>query len=105
MVMYAGRIVEQAPMVELLTGALMPYTQGLLRSVPLLPRGGVRRGRREAIAGNVPDPAQLPPGCSFAPRCKHANAGCDAALPGLDAANDVHLVRCLRWRELVAEPA
>jgi oligopeptide transport system ATP-binding protein len=101
MVMYAGRIVEQAPTVPLLTGALMPYTQGLLRSVPLLPRGGVRRGRLEAIAGNVPDPARLPPGCSFAPRCRHEEAArCGAAVPELDAAGEAHLVRCVRWREL-----
>jgi oligopeptide transport system ATP-binding protein len=105
MVMYAGRIVEQAPTVPLLTRALMPYTQGLLRSVPLLPRGGVRRGRLSAIAGNVPDPARLPAGCSFAPRCPHVAAGCGAALPGLDLAGDDHLVRCMRWRELAAEPA
>jgi oligopeptide transport system ATP-binding protein len=106
MVMYAGRIVEQAPTVPLLTGALMPYTQGLLRSVPLLPRGGTRRGRLEAIAGNVPDPARLPPGCSFAPRCPHVDPGrCGAAVPMLDAATDAHLVRCLRWRELAREMA
>jgi oligopeptide transport system ATP-binding protein len=106
MVMYAGRIVEQAPMVKLLTRPLMPYTQGLLRSVPLLPRGGVRRGRLQAIAGNIPDPARLPPGCSFAPRCPHADAArCGVALPELEHAADSHLVRCLRWRELMAEVA
>ena len=102
MVMYAGRIVEQAPMIPLLTHPLMPYTQGLLRSVPLLPVGGKRRGKLQAIAGNVPEAARLPPGCSFAPRCPHVIAPCEAALPELDDAADGHLVRCLRWRELAA---
>jgi oligopeptide transport system ATP-binding protein len=102
MVMYAGRIVEQAPMLPLLTHPLMPYTQGLLRSVPLLPVGGRRRGKLQAIAGNVPEAARLPPGCSFAPRCPHVATQCEAALPELDDAADGHLVRCLRWRELAA---
>jgi oligopeptide transport system ATP-binding protein len=103
MVMYAGRIVEQAPMVPLLTHPLMPYTQGLLRSVPLLPVGGKRRGKLQAIAGNVPEAARLPPGCSFAPRCPHVIAKlCEATLPELDDASDGHLVRCVRWRDLAA---
>jgi oligopeptide transport system ATP-binding protein len=102
MVMYAGRIVEQAPMLSLLTHPLMPYTQGLLRSVPLLPVGGRRRGKLQAIAGNVPEATRLPPGCSFAPRCPHVAPQCEAALPELDDAADEHLVRCLRWRELAA---
>jgi peptide/nickel transport system ATP-binding protein len=99
-VMYAGRIVEKAPLRPLFERPLMPYTSGLLRSVPRL------TGLREtltAIPGNVPDPARLPDGCSFAPRCDHAVAGrCDADVPGLDAADAEHLVRCVRWRELVA---
>jgi oligopeptide transport system ATP-binding protein len=103
MVMYAGRIVEQAPMVPLLTRPLMPYTQGLLRSVPLLPVGGRRRGKLQAIAGNVPEAARLPSGCSFAPRCPHVVAAlCEATLPELDDAAGGHLVRCVRWRELAA---
>jgi len=106
MVMYAGRIVEQAPMVPLLTRPLMPYTQGLLRSVPLLPVGGKKRSKLQAIAGNVPEAARLPQGCSFAPRCPHAIAAlCGATLPELDEAADGHLVRCVRWRELAMAAA
>jgi oligopeptide transport system ATP-binding protein len=106
MVMYAGRIVEQADVIPLLTRPLMPYTQGLLRSVPLLPTGQHQRRRLDAIAGNVPDPADLPAGCSFAPRCPHAVAGvCDTALPELEGAAHDHLVRCRRWREIALAEA
>lgn len=97
-VMYAGRVVEQAPLHALFERPLMPYTDGLLRSVPRL------TGLREpltAIPGNVPDPTGLPAGCSFAPRCPHVRTGlCDVAVPGLDSADGGHLVRCVRWREL-----
>jgi peptide/nickel transport system ATP-binding protein len=99
-VMYAGRVVEQAPLRPLFERPLMPYTSGLLRSVPRLTRV---REKLTAIPGNVPDPAHLPDGCSFAPRCEHAVAGrCDATVPALDVADTEHLVRCVRWRELIA---
>ncbi len=102
MVMYSGRIVEQAEAVPLFTRPLMPYTRGLLRSVPR-PVAGQRPGARlAAIAGNVPDPANLPPGCSFHPRCGHFEPGrCDATVPALETAAERHLVRCVRWREIV----
>jgi oligopeptide transport system ATP-binding protein len=106
MVMYAGRIVEEGGVVPLLTRPLMPYTQGLLRSVPRLPTGGRRPARLDAIAGNVPNPGSLPAGCSFAPRCPHAvPARCEARLPDLEPAVEGHRVRCVRWRELAAVPA
>ena len=98
-VMYAGRIVEKAPSRPLFERPLMPSTSGLLRSVPRL------TGLREtltAIPGNVPDPARLPDGCSFAPRCDMERPGrCDKDVPELDAADGEHSVRCVRWRELV----
>ena len=103
MVMYAGRIVEEGAVVPLLTRPLMPYTQGLLRSVPRLPTRGRPQGRLDAIAGNVPNPGSLPAGCSFAPRCPHAVPGrCEARLPELEPAIEGHRVRCVRWRELAA---
>ena len=106
MVMYAGRIVEEGAVVPLLTRPLMPYTQGLLRSVPRLPTGGRRAQRLDAIAGNVPNPGSLPAGCSFAPRCLHAvPARCEAQLPDLEPAVEGHRVRCVRWRELASVPA
>ncbi len=101
MVMYAGRVMEQAAVGPLFVRPLMPYTVGLLRSVPRLDLARVRGAVLEAIPGNVPDPAHLPRGCPFHPRCAHVVAGrCDAAVPALEAAAPSHLVRCVRWREL-----
>ncbi len=101
MVMYAGRVVEQADVVSLFKGPLMPYTMGLLRSVPRLDFSRESRQPFAAIPGNVPDPMRLPAGCSFHPRCDHfAEGRCDKGLPNLEEAGGGHLVRCLRWRDL-----
>ena len=106
MVMYAGRIVEEAGVAPLFTRPLMPYTQGLMRSVPRLAAGRERRGRLEAIPGNVPDPGHMPSGCPFRPRCPHERPGlCDLELPDLEETAPAHRVRCLRWRELVGTDA
>jgi oligopeptide transport system ATP-binding protein len=99
-VMYAGRVVEEAPVRPLFARPLMPYTRGLMRSVPRLDLAGKAGGRLPAIPGNVPDPLDPPPGCSFAPRCADHVARCDDGLPGLDRAADDHAVRCVRWAEL-----
>jgi oligopeptide transport system ATP-binding protein len=101
MVMYAGRVVEQADVVALFKEPLMPYTMGLLNSVPRVEFAEESRRALAAIPGNVPDPMRLPPGCSFHPRCDHFAQGlCDQAIPDLDEAPSGHLVRCRRWREL-----
>ena len=101
MVMYAGRIVEQGDVVPLLTRPLMPYTMGLLRSVPRLDWSVEGRTELEMIGGRVPDPARLPAGCSFHPRCRHAVAGlCETEVPALLEADEGHLVRCRRWRDI-----
>jgi len=82
---------------------LMPYTRGLLNSVPRLVPLSSLTVPLEAIPGNVPDPANLPPGCAFSPRCGHMQPDlCEAALPVLDPAGPEHLVRCARWRDLAA---
>ena len=99
-VMYAGRVVEEGPSRALFHRPRMPYTLGLLRSVPRL---GIARGSGplQAIRGNVPDPRHLPPGCPFAPRCDFFAAGrCDVAVPPLDLCEEAHRVRCVRWREV-----
>jgi oligopeptide transport system ATP-binding protein len=102
MVMYAGRVVERGEVVRVLKHPLMPYTKGLLRSVP---RMGWTEGARvplAAIGGTVPDPAHLPSGCSFHPRCPYRDPPrCDARLPDLEDAGGGHDVRCLRWREIL----
>jgi oligopeptide transport system ATP-binding protein len=103
MVMYGGRVVEQADVRPLFARPLMPYTAGLLRSVPRLDLAGRRGGPLPAIPGNVPDPLHPPPGCHFHPRCSHAEMGrCDVRAPLLDPAGEGRQVRCLRWREIAA---
>jgi oligopeptide transport system ATP-binding protein len=101
MVMYAGRIVEQGGVVPVMKNPLMPYTQGLLRSVPRMDLVGPGAAALEAIPGSVPDPLNPPPGCAFEPRCLHAEPGtCNIAVPPLEEAGGRHVVRCSRWRAL-----
>ncbi|MGF1610078.1 MAG: ABC transporter ATP-binding protein [Kiloniellales bacterium] len=101
MVMYAGKIVEQADVGPLFARPMMPYTAGLLRSVPRVAILGERGAALQTIGGNVPDPLTLPPGCAFHPRCGHHQPGrCDLELPPLEAVGVGRAVRCLRWREI-----
>ncbi|MEZ5865863.1 MAG: ABC transporter ATP-binding protein [Geminicoccaceae bacterium] len=93
MVMYAGRVVEEAPVMEAFARPSHPYTQGLLRSIPSLDE---ERERLDAIPGMVPSPFALPPGCRFAPRCAHARDACAAALPPLLDAGPDHRAACIR---------
>jgi peptide/nickel transport system ATP-binding protein len=93
-VMYAGKIVEEAPVAELFARPRHPYTQGLIRSIPRLDKAGAR-SRLEAIPGVVPSPAELPPGCRFAPRCRFAMPACTAAVPALREVAPGHKVRCI----------
>jgi oligopeptide/dipeptide ABC transporter ATP-binding protein len=86
-VMYAGKIVEKASVMELFSDPKHPYTQGLLSSIP----SPDKLGRRlEVIKGTVPHPLNLPPGCTFAPRCPHRFEPCDKAFPALEPAVDGH---------------
>jgi oligopeptide/dipeptide ABC transporter ATP-binding protein len=100
LVMYAGRIVEQAEVLPLFQTARMPYTIGLMRSIPQLELAGRREAELFAIPGSVPDPLDPPPGCAFAPRCLYRIAPCDAGLPPLETVDTGHLARCLRWHEI-----
>jgi len=76
-VMYTGRIVEESPVDELFARPKHPYTEGLLRSVPKLSvTDMVQKPRLETIEGVVPRPTDLPPGCHFAPRCRHRMPRC-----------------------------
>jgi peptide/nickel transport system ATP-binding protein len=92
-VMYAGRIVEQAPSAELFAHPAHPYTRGLLGALPDMV--GPRR-RLDAIPGGVPEPWNLPPGCAFAPRCPLAGPDCDAGIPALRDAGEGHRAACIR---------
>jgi len=85
-VMYAGKIVEEAPVGQLFNHPAHPYTQGLIASVPKL-GSGVKV--LPSIPGSVPDLASMPKGCRFAPRCKYATAKCHEQEPELvDLGND-----------------
>ncbi|HVE22078.1 MAG TPA: ABC transporter ATP-binding protein [Acidocella sp.] len=92
-VMYAGRIVEEGPVAEVLGNPLHPYTRGLLASdVDSVPAGEPIA----AIAGAPPDLRALPPGCSFAPRCHLAVDACVEAVPGIWRRDEHHMARCIR---------
>ena len=100
-VMYAGRIVEEAPVKELFRHPRHPYTEGLLRAVPRLDESGEARKRRlRTIEGVVPNPLELPPGCRFAPRCEHAMEKCREGEPPLLDLGAGHASRCVRVREI-----
>jgi oligopeptide/dipeptide ABC transporter ATP-binding protein len=99
-VMYAGRAVEEAGVREIFAHPRMPYTQALLRSIPRVDRAANHQQRLEVIAGNVPNPRNLPPGCAFHPRCRHTAQPCIAAPPMLEDTGDGHMVRCCRWQQI-----
>jgi oligopeptide/dipeptide ABC transporter ATP-binding protein len=90
-VMYAGEIVEEAPTDEIFDNPRHPYTQGLLRSIPLL---GDEREYLLDIPGRVPDPRLPPPACLFAPRCPYALDRCWQERPQLEEDSAEHLLRC-----------
>ena len=94
-VMYAGKVIEEAEVGQLFRSPLHPYTQGLIRSIPRIDLASAHKQRLEAIAGTVPiliDPA---PGCSFAPRCLYAREECVAATPPLIEVTPGHKVACV----------
>jgi peptide/nickel transport system ATP-binding protein len=104
LVMYAGNIVESAPVAQLFAHPRHPYTRGLLGSVPNPQRLGKVRGRLATIEGMVPDLRHLPVGCRFAERCPLVIPACTAAEPKLLPVmgdDDVQLARCIRAREPV----
>ena len=92
-VMYAGRIVEEAPAAALFAKPAHPYTAGLMGALP--PLTGPRR-RLTAIPGRVPEPWAMPPGCAFAPRCPRRIDACDAAVPLLREVGAGHHTACIR---------
>jgi peptide/nickel transport system ATP-binding protein len=96
-VMYAGRIVEEGPVQAVLARPLHPYTHGLIGSVPSRNRRGVPLSQ---IPGMAPSPAELPPGCAFAPRCPRADAAC-AQAPAMTAHPGSRAARC--WHPHVME--
>ena len=95
-VMYSGRVVEKGTVDDIFYNPLHPYTQGLLKSIPVL--GKTTEKALPSIPGTVPHPLTLPVGCSFAPRCPERMPECEQ-MPGLADVNgkiesDGHAVRC-----------
>ena len=96
-VMYLGRVVEFAAKDALFAEPRHPYTQALLSAIPV-PEPGSQR-QRILLAGDVPSPANPPPGCPFHTRCQHARDSCSQEPPAL-AGPDQHAVACHFWRDI-----
>ncbi len=94
-VMYAGKVVEEAPVKVLFGAPRHPYTQGLIRSIPRIDTAALAKKRLEAIAGTVPQLIHPPPGCRFAPRCQYARAQCLAQTPPLREVGPGHWAACV----------
>jgi len=102
LVMYAGQIVEAAGIADLFARPLMPYTQALFQAIPEVGCSLIPGYRLQPIAGNPPNPAQLPLGCAFQPRCPAARQDCSAKAPDLEAAGEGRQVRCRYWQEIAS---
>lgn len=100
LVMYSGKIVESAPVKELFGNPKHPYTQGLLDSIPNLDDD---KKRLNSIEGVVPNPFELPVGCSFAPRCKYAMDICKVEEPPQYIINGEHTTACFLYDEKETE--
>ena len=90
-VMYAGRVVESAPVGALFARPMHPYTEGLIRAVPNLDEDVYRLA---TIPGNIPDPSASIAGCRFNPRCREAVRSCMEETPALVSAGAGHVARC-----------
>ncbi len=95
-VMYAGEIVEYGSLRDIFKETSHPYTMGLFRSIPSLTR---KEKRLNPIDGLMPDPANLPGGCCFHPRCPYADETCRSCHPDLSDTGNGHKVRCFHLEE------
>jgi oligopeptide/dipeptide ABC transporter ATP-binding protein len=93
-VMYAGRLVERAPVRTIFTKPAHPYTEALLNAMPKLTE---KTERLWSIDGQPPDLANLPPGCAFSPRCPKAEDRCHREVPPEFQVDDNHHTRCWLW--------
>jgi peptide/nickel transport system ATP-binding protein len=91
MVIYAGRIVEQGSVREVFKNTLHPYTEGLFNSLPIINN---KQAKIKPIPGLMPDPIELPPGCTFWPRCPYAFERCTKEIPRIRFYGDTHCVAC-----------
>ncbi|MBT2692084.1 ABC transporter ATP-binding protein [Bacillus sp. ISL-55] len=95
-VMYAGKIVEQANVKELFINPKHPYTKGLLESIPKL---GVKKAKLGSIPGMVPSPDKMPKGCRFYERCSSAMEVCKGTTPPMNSVGDDHIAACWLYEE------
>jgi peptide/nickel transport system ATP-binding protein len=102
-VMYAGKVVEEASVERLFANPRHPYTQGLIRSIPRLDVAATRKTRLETIAGVVPKLLDPPAGCRFAPRCRLATDECGRVQPALRELEPGHRVACIRAEETASQ--
>lgn len=101
-VMYAGKVVEEAEVIEIFENPKHPYTKGLLNSIPKL---GQKTDRLDSIPGNVPTPANMPKGCKFAPRCSQVMDVCKEKDPELLQISKGHQCRCFLYEKELAKEA
>ena len=97
-IMYAGKVVEIGNVDEVYAAPAMPYTIGLLRSIPRV--DAVGSSRLTSIDGEPPSPVALPSGCAFAPRCPAAAPQCDTSVPELTAVSPTRMTACVRQSEI-----
>lgn len=97
-VMYAGKVIEEAPVEELFKNPLHPYTKGLLASKPVLNRESTRL---YSIPGQVPNPIDMEDNCYFNSRCEHCTKSCKDKQPSLIKVNERHKVSCWLYEEVL----
>lgn len=97
-VMYMGNIIESGDVREVLKTPAHPYTEALLKSIPILGKG--RAQELHPIKGSTPDPFDRPIGCQFAPRCDYVCEKCNT-MPSEDIISGTHMVRCWKHKEVI----
>jgi peptide/nickel transport system ATP-binding protein len=102
-VMYAGKVVEEATVDRLFANPRHPYTQGLIRSIPRIDLDATKKVRLETIAGVVPKLINPPVSCRFAPRCRFATPECSEAQPELREIEPGHRVACIHAEQTVLQ--
>ncbi len=98
-VMYMGNIIESGTVEDVLKSPSHPYTEALLKSIPILGKG--KNQELNPIKGSTPDPYDRPKGCQFAPRCNYASEKC-STMPGEEFVSETHMVRCFNHELVLA---
>jgi peptide/nickel transport system ATP-binding protein/oligopeptide transport system ATP-binding protein len=105
-VMYCGKILESGPAIQMFHKPNHPYTKGLMASFPTIAMMQMKAGKKprlRGIPGDPPDLADVPPGCTFHPRCQYATELCKTEVPPREEIGPDHYIRCHRWQEIEEE--